>query len=342
MSGGTAAFEKRPDPLYKERRHSMDSMVRPQFFTLKNDRLELRLTNVGAAMTRLRFTAEDGRTSDLIAGLEKPEDYLHNVDFLGALVGRWANRIAPAEFIWDGETVRLAADADGIHLHGGPDTLSLALWETEAQDDTSIRFTILSPDGASGYPGNARFTVTYTLDGRRIIAELGAESDKKTPVNLTLHPYWNLEGAPVNVRGHILHLAAASYTLVDVEDLLTGRRYDCKNNTGRGFFKPRPLGDHPYDTNFVLSPSEEPYQACISSPASGLCLKISCTQPCMQLYTADGLSTVGRDGIFWPPHSAFCLEPQYMINAVNLPGETVPFAAPGKPYRERIVYELQG
>jgi len=263
---------------------------------------------------------KDGRRTDVVVGFETPEEYAANPRYLGAIVGRYANRIANAQFTLDGKTYRLAANNGRNHLHGGMTGFDKRVWRA-ARDAESLELRYLSPDGEEGYPGNLDVRVTYRLtDDDELIVEYVATTDRPTPVNLTQHSYFNLAGDD-DARGHMLQIDADAITAVDEQQIPTGVMAPVAG-TDFDFRTPMTIGARRggnYDHNFVLQGGVR-----VVEPKSGRTLDVHTTEPGMQLYTGY------RRGL--------CLETQHFPDSPNQPSFPSTILRPGTEYRSRTVF----
>ena len=263
---------------------------------------------------------KDGRRADVVLGFETPEEYAANPRYLGAIVGRYANRIANAQFTLDGKTYQLAANNGRNHLHGGITGFDKRVWRA-ACDAARLELRYVSPDGEEGYPGNLDVLVAYTLtDDNALVVEYFATTDKPTPVNLTQHTYFNLAGDD-DARGHMLQIDADAITAVDEQQIPTGVIAPVAG-TDFDFRKPMTIGARRggnYDHNFVLKGGVR-----VVEPKSGRTLDMHTTEPGMQLYT--GYSR------------GVCLETQHYPDSPNQPSFPSTILRPGTEYRSRTVF----
>jgi aldose 1-epimerase len=197
-----------------------------EMFTLTNKNgVEVRAISYGGIITSIKVPDRDGRMGDIVLGFDSIDGYLGEHPFFGAIIGRYGNRIAKAQFTLDGRTYQLAANNGPNHLHGGVKGFDKVLWRGEAASGgNSVTFSRTSPDGEEGYPGALSVRVTYTLtDANELVVEYHATTDKATPVNLTQHSYFNLTGdGSSDILGHELTLHADRYTPVDNTLIPTG------------------------------------------------------------------------------------------------------------------------
>lgn len=263
---------------------------------------------------------KDGRRADVVVGFGTPEEYAANPRYLGAIVGRYANRIAHARFSLDGHTYQLAANNGRNHLHGGVTGFDKRVWRA-ALGTNLLELRYRSPDGEEGYPGNLDVRVTYTLTERNeLIVEYFATTDKPTPVNLTQHSYFNLAG-DLDARGHQLQIDAEAMTPVDAQLIPTGAIVPVAG-TDFDFRKPMTIGARragQYDHNFVLRG-----RARVVEPKSGRTLDVQTTEPGMQLYTGY--------------QRGLCLETQHFPDSPNQSSFPSTILRPGTEYRSRTVF----
>ncbi|MFJ6544571.1 aldose epimerase family protein [Streptomyces sp. NPDC091385] len=304
-------------------------------WTLERGGTRVRVLSYGGIVQSVEVPDREGRPADVVLGFPSPADYLtHRGPYLGALVGRYANRIAGGRFPLDGRTYALARNNGPNSLHGGDEGFDRRVWDVEPVEH-GVRLSRVSPHGEEGFPGRLEVTATYTLDASgalRIAYE--AVTDAPTVVNLTNHSYWNLGGPGAgHAGGHELRLAASRYTPVDADLIpegapldVTGTRFDFRaaRKTGSG-----------YDHNFVLdkgvtAAAEEVAE--LHDPASGRTLTVSTTEPGIQLYTADHL------GAPFAPGEGVALETQHFPDSPNRPDFPSTRLDPGEVYRSETVY----
>ena len=194
--------------------------MEPIVYVLKNEFLEVHVGAWGATLQRMLVTGKDGRRRDVLLGLEHPEDYA-GVEYaatgayLGALVGRYANRIADGRFTLEGREYQLAVNNGRNHLHGGVRGFDKQLWSKTYFADNALVLRYVSPDGEEGYPGTLEVQVGFVLSGKELKITYQAWVDKPCPVNLTHHPYFNLCGGVGNVKSHVLRLYTDKYLQTD-------------------------------------------------------------------------------------------------------------------------------
>ncbi|MEU1401955.1 aldose epimerase family protein [Streptomyces sp. NPDC005728] len=274
-----------------------------------------------------------GRAANVVLGFPGLDGYVrHPEPYLGALVGRYANRIAGGSFSLDGRAYTLARNSGPNSLHGGERGFDKRVWEV-APLEHGLRLSRVSPHGEEGFPGRLDVTATYTLDASgalRIAYE--AVTDAPTVVNLTNHTYWNLSGSG-NAGGHELRLAASRYTPVDPDLIPDGAPADVSGS--RFDFRTARTAGSGYDHNFVLdkgvtgTPEEV---AELYDPASGRVLTVATTEPGLQLYTADHLADP------FAPGDGIALETQHFPDSPNRPDFPSTALRPGQVFRSETVY----
>ena len=321
------------------------------------DGVQLRVLDLGAVVQELWVPDREGRLANVVLGFGDVDGYVEAAgDFYGALVGRFANRIAGAELVLDGTTYRLSA-SDGPHtLHGGADGFHRRLWEVDSADDTSITLSLVSPDGDQGFPGNLHATVTYEVTGDEVRIGYTARTDATTVVSLTQHAHFNLAGeGSGSVEEHLIQVSAGRYTPVGPDLIPTGEHEDV---TGTPFDlrEPRAIGDrlregHPqlrrgrgYDHNLVLDPGAAP-AAVLEDPSSGRRLEVHTDRPGLQLYTCnfqDG-THYGTSGRSYRQGDGVALETQSFPDGphhVGEPGWPDPVLRPGEVFRTSTVWRF--
>lgn len=328
-------------------------------FTLRSaPGMEVRAMTYGAIITSLRVPDRDGRFDDVALGYENLDGYIkNNSPHFGAIVGRYANRIANASFTLDGKTYPLAANNGPNHLHGGNKGFDKVVWQAEDfrnNDRVGVVFRYTSPDGEEGYPGTLAARVTYTLtEGNELIVDYFATSDKATPVNLTQHTYFNLTGGRRDVLDHELTIDADRYTPVDPTLIPTGELASVAG-TPFDFKKPMRIGarigagdeqlrrGRGYDHNFVLNRKNGGlvHAARVREPMTGRVLDVSTTEPGMQFYSGNFLdgTITGKSGVVYLQRYGFCLETQHFPDSPNKPDFPSTILRPGQEYRSRTIF----
>ncbi|KAL3049831.1 hypothetical protein OYC64_011987 [Pagothenia borchgrevinki] len=312
-------------------------------WVLQSAQVRVEVLSLGAILRSVCCRGREGHMEDVVLGFDHLEGYLSDQRYLGATVGRVANRIARGHFVVEGKEYRLDINNGPNALHGGLRGFNKAIWLATAVEG-GVQLSLTSPDGDQGYPGEVQVSVSYTLQGETLTAEYQARSTKTTPINLTNHSYFNLAGqAAADIYDHQVSISAQSYLPVDDSSIPTGEIRRVKGTpfdlTTPVLIGPR-LKEVPgpgFDHNFCLSfPGDswtERGAARVFHPASGRVLEVSTSQPGVQFYTAnflDGLT--GKGGVMYRKHSSFCLETQNWPDAVNQAPFPSCLLCPGEDY----------
>ncbi len=328
-------------------------------FTLTNaNGVELRAIDYGGIVVSLRTPDRNGELGDIVLGYDDLDGYLKSSPYFGALVGRYANRIAKGRFALDGATYQLATNNGPNALHGGLKGFDKVLWRSEIRQDSSgvgVGFRYTSQDGEEGYPGTLSVEVTYMLTDRNELAiDYRATTDKATPINLSQHSYFNLGGdGSGEVLGHVVTIDADRFTPVDTTLIPTGELgsvagtpFDFRQGVTIGARIGEPdrqltiAGG--YDHNFVLNRGGPglAHAARVVEPKGGRTLDVATTEPGLQFYTGNFLdgSLTGKGGHVYRHRNGFCLETQHFPDSPNQPAFPSTILRPGAEYRSRTVY----
>src|SRR5712672_2063916 len=301
---------------------------------------EVVITNYGGAVVSLKVPDRNGKMADIVLGYDSVDGNVNDKSYFGAIVGRYGNRIAHAQFVLDGKTYTLAKNNGDNSLHGGIKGFNKALWKAKIlskEGGQYLELSYISKDGEEGFPGNLKVSVIYTwADTNALMIEFSATSDKPTVVNLTNHAYFNLAGqGSGDILGHLLTIEADKFTPVDAGLIPTGELRDVAG-TPFDFRKPTSIGARidqdddqlklggGYDHNFVLRISGEKREslaARVVETKSGRIMEVWTTEPGVQFYTGNFLDgkTAGKGGAAYPRRSAFCLETQHFPDSPNQP-----------------------
>lgn len=314
-------------------------------YTISGGRLRAAVTDLGATLVSLWV---DG--VDVVLGYDSAQEYVDNDGFLGAVVGRNANRIKGSSFLLNGETVRLTPNEGENNLHSGPDCWNTRLWTVEEVTGTAIRLCLDSPHGDQGFPGNATVTVTYSIENDALNIVYDAVSDQDTVFNLTNHAYFNLAGEnrPEKAMDQVLTVNAEFFNPDDARNIPTGEMRAVEG-TPFDFRTSKPLGQDinadyeplhlqgGYDHNFVISANP---CAVLSDPESGRTMTVYTDCPGVQVYTANFLEATGKGGVFYGKRSSVCLETQYAPDSVNHPEWPQPFVKARVPFHSETKFQF--
>jgi len=325
-------------------------------FTLTNPSgMEVRLTEYGGIILSIKVPDRHGAMANVVHGFPTLAAYVNDTDYVGAVVGRYANRIADGVFTLLGRRYELARNMGTSHLHGGVRGFNKVAWQGEVfQESDRVVATLRheSPGGEEGYPGALAVRVRYTLtDDDALECDMHATTDAPTHVNLTQHSYFNLSGSddPRGILDHVLSLNARRFLPVDARVVPTGELRDVKG-TPFDFTVLTPIGlridandeqlrlGSGYDHNWVVDRNgrargELVQAATLHDPTSGRTLELLTTQPGIQFYAGNALRSR-------PPRSALALEPQHFPDTPNHPEFPSTVLAPGEEYHEQIVYRF--
>lgn len=318
-------------------------------FLLKNESNQVYVTNYGA--TLLSWLVIDGHNNlqDIVLGYDTIEDYARYDGYLGACLGRVANRIAEGRFVLNGQEYKVPVNNGPNSLHGGVQGFSYKTFGYDMIDDSCVRFSLVSPDGDQGYPGTLHVSITYRLENDTLSIHYQAQSDAETLVNLSNHAYFNLDGAST-IGEHCLRIAAEKFAPVDENGLVS------KELKGLGeamdFSSEKPIRealgsndsdiaiakglDHPY----VFASKKDPVT--LYSPKSGLELVLNTSYPLAQIYTANYLDgRCGKHGVQMEAQSAICLEAQYMPDDIHRDPHSKTILRKGEMYDEWTSFTIR-
>jgi aldose 1-epimerase len=302
---------------------------------LTDGQIEVRVTAYGAHLVSVQAPDRAGKLADVVLGYDTLDTYLIRPNpFIGAIVGRYGNRIAKGKFTLDGKTYQIPLNDGPNALHGGPKGFDQYVWQSK-EVPGGVEFTFVSPDGDMGFPGALTATVRYTLKGTTLHIEYTATTDKATVVNLTNHAYFNLHGDDAgNILDQKIEINADRYTPVNATLIPTGELAPVAG-TPLDFRKAEVIGARidadfaqlkiagGYDHNWVLNgkPGTLHLAAKVTDPASGRTLTVETTEPGVQFYSGNFLdgSFTGRHGVKYEKRTGFCLETQHFPDSPNHP-----------------------
>jgi Galactose mutarotase and related enzymes len=324
--------------------------------TLVASSVEIRVITYGAILTAVRVPDRWGKSDDIVLGHDSLESYVLHSPYFGAVVGRYGNRIAGARFSIDGRSYSLSQNDGSNCLHGGMAGFDKAVWTIADASEKSVRLTHVSADGDQGFPGTMVAAVTYTLTGHgELLVEYEAVADAATVVNLTQHSYWNLAGAGYrDILDHELTLRASRFTPTDAHMIPTGE-LRAVSGTPFDFRTPATIGSrihemdeqlrngHGYDHNFVLDAEASASEAALLREAvSGRSLRVTTTEPGVQLYTGNRLdgTITGKRGVRYGAHAGVCLETQHFPDSPNRPQFPSTLLMADERYSSRTVFSF--
>jgi aldose 1-epimerase len=315
-------------------------------YTLRNKHgVEVSITNYGGTITSIIAPDRNGVFGDVVLGYDTVDDYVRNPRYFGALIGRYANRIASGKFRLNGIEYQLAQNNGANHLHGGTIGFDKRVWRAN-ETSSGVHLEYFSPDGEENYPGNLNVAVDYSLnDENELRIDYYATPDKDTIVNLTNHSYFNLGGEDHGtILDHELTLRAGSFTPVS-EDLIPTGEIRSVDGTRMDFRIGRVIGDGGYDHNFVLDDwthGSIRSVARLREPSSGRVMEVLTTQPGIQFYSGNFLdgSVIGKGGVGYLKYAALCLETQHFPDSPNQPKFPSTVLRAGESYNESTIYKF--
>jgi aldose 1-epimerase len=329
-------------------------------YTLTNaNGVEIDTMNYGGIILSIRVPDRKGKFADIVLGHEDLDGYIPNPPYIGAVVGRYANRIANGSFTLDGKTYTLPKNNGPNTLHGGIDkTFNKVVWDGEPlKGKSGVTYTYLSKDGDDGFPGNMKVSVTYTLtDANELVIDYEATTDKTTVLNLSQHSYFNLAGEGTgDILNHEIMINADRFTPVDKNLIPTGELRPVKG-TPLDFTTSTRVGAriddsydqialaHGYDHNWVINRKGDglTLAARVYEPTSGRVMEVSTTQPGIQFYTGNFLdgTVTGKQGHVYKRRFALCLETQHFPDSPNHPDFPTTTLKPGETFKSKTVFKF--
>ena len=323
-------------------------------YWLSDGVISVGILNLGGTIQSVLVPDRSGKMVDVALGYDDVHSYEVQDKFIGALIGRFGNRIARGKFSLDGKDYTLRTNDGRNHLHGGQG-FDKRLWNVQTDGD-SLVLTLTSPDGDEGYPGTLQVCVRYTVANRALIIDYQAQTDAPTLCNLTNHVYWNLSGHDAGTVGdQKITLNADYFTPVDNEAIplgtlapVTGTALDLRTPTAIGAHWDDPeeqlqnVGG--YDHNFALrgsigflSPTAE-----VTSPATGITMQVETTLPGVQFYTGNALegAPTGKNGAVYGRRTGFCLETQFYPDNIHHPDWPQAILRPGALWKHQTIYRF--
>jgi aldose 1-epimerase len=318
--------------------------------TIEGGGLTAKIINWGAVVQDLRLT---GHADPLVLGFEDFRFYPVHSPHFGAMVGRFANRIAHGRFTIDGKAYQTDMNFLGKHtLHGGAGGIGRQLWTLQEAGPDFVTLTCRARDGEMGFPGNLDISCTYrVIPSGRLVMELSAVTDAPTLCNIAHHSYFNLDdGGRSDVLGHSVQIEAGTYLPVDRELIPTGDIASVEG-TEFDFRTARPIRNAdgalhiPYDLNYCLSNARGPLRraATVRGARSAVEMEVWTTEPGLQFYDGVGVArdVPGLEGIIYGAHGGLCLEPQIWPDAPNWPNFPQALLTPDTPYAQMTEYRFR-
>lgn len=323
-------------------------------FIRNKNHVEIAITNYGARIVALIVPDKNQNPVDVVVGFDSLNGYLNSTEtYHGAIVGRYANRIAGGKFSLNGKNYQLSINNPPNHLHGGPHGFNNQVWKVEEVKENTVRLSYLS-DGEENYPGNVTVCIIYTLtDANELIINYEAVTDQATVFNITAHPFFNLNGqGSGTIENHLLQVNADRYTPVDKSLIPLG--IFPVEKTPFDFRTAKTIGQDinekneqleygaGYDHNFVLNKSGLRSVARATGEKSGISMEVITDQPGMQLYSGNYMKSENKIkyGLMDKFREAFCLETQHFPDSPNHPEFPTTILNPGEVFQSTTIYKF--
>ncbi len=325
--------------------------------SLKNETLTCEIITYGAAVRRLTVPDGEGEPVDVVLGFDTLEEYENSDCCFGAIVGPVANRIGGAAYLLNGQRRKMTANDGKNCLHSGAAGLHRRVWEVLERAEDSVSLICTHPNGLGGIPGDIRIAVGYSLQGRSLVVEYWAMSDRDTLLNLTNHSYFNLDGhdsGPIN--DHRVLLVSHSYTPTDAHSIPTGE-IRALAGTDMSLTKFTRLGDRMdsdfeqiknaggFDHSFLIDPNDQGMgfrPAATVKGARGLTMTVYTDRPCVQFYTGNYIpeGLPGKDGAVYHRRQGLCFETQAFVDAPNHQSFPPITLRAGKAWQSRTAFRF--
>ena len=326
-------------------------------YTLNSGNISCDILTYGGALRSLTVPDKNGNAVDILLGFDSVEDYLKQDGYIGALVGRYANRIGGSSFELNGKMYTMYSNDGRNHLHGGENGFDKQVWKVDNATENMLALSLFSPDGQEGYPGNLSVRVTYTLNSDALVIDYRAQSDADTVCNLTNHAYFNLSGHNSGTTENVLiQINADFYTPADKELIPTGEIAPVENTPMdlRNLLKTGEYADSDfcqleyaggYDHNWCINgpAGELRFAALAKAEDTGIVMKTYTTQPGMQFYGGNFIADLpkGKNGADYVKRSGFCFETQNYPDAPNRSNFPSAVLKAGEIYSHRTVYKFE-
>lgn len=355
LAMATVAEAKTSTQIIRKTWGRLNDGTQVELYTLANRNIEVAITTYGGIIVSLRVPDRNGNIDDIVLGYDSLDQYVSNNPYFGAIVGRYANRIAHGSFVLEGKTYSLPKNDGDNSLHGGTRGFDKVVWSAKPIND-GIELSYISRDGEQGYPGTLTVTVRYTLDDHELKIEYSAATNKPTVVNLTNHSYFNVAGqGKSTILQHQLKIDASRFTPVDSSLIPTGELRSVEG-TPFDFRAPTAIGQRidandgqlhngkGYDHNWVLDKSsgERSEAAELYDPGTGRVLRVLTSEPGIQFYSGNFLdgSIVGKHGRAYERRSGLCLETQHFPDSPNHADFPSTELTPKKRYHSVTIFEF--
>ncbi|MDD4369462.1 MAG: galactose mutarotase [Anaerostipes sp.] len=318
---------------------------------MKNDFLTVQFTNLGCHILSILMPDCYGVKEDIVLGYECIEDYYGDINHMGGVIGRVANRISGGRFTLNGREYPLEVNNGPNCLHGGNDGFDSRIYDYEVEGNKVI-FTYVSKDMEQGFPGNLTVKISYELKEKSILMKCYGVCDQDTLINLTNHSYFNLAGnRKEKIYNHKLQVKANQIAMIDEMGCTTGEFMDV-DGTPFDFREFHTVGERiheehqqlkfgsGYDIPYILS--DEKNQITLIHPESGREMIISTSLPVTQVYSSNflGGEPRGKEGVCYGSGDAICLETQYLPDSVHIEDEPKAILRKGEEYVSSTEYKF--
>lgn len=324
-------------------------------YTMKNQNgMEIAVSDYGAVLVKVLVPDRDGNQQDVVLGYDEAGGYESDDFYLGATLGRVANRIGGGQFELNGKSYSLTRNSDQNTLHGGRDFYNKRMWKVEVADNSHVTLLLHSPDGDQGFPGAVDIRVTYSLtEENEVKIHYHAVPQEDTLLNLTNHSYFNLSGhASGSAMEQEVTICADAYTRADEQSITTGEIVSVEG-TPMDFRKEKAIGaeieaDYEalkfgggYDQNWVINGAGYRQAASMYSKETGIGMKVYTDLPGMQFYTGNFITRVnGKGGAVYQKRHGVCFETQYFPDAVHKENFEGPVVRAGVVYDTTTAYQF--
>lgn len=321
-------------------------------FTLRNaEGVEAQILNKGLILHELNIPVERGKRN-CVLGLDhidqyNSEAYFKKYPYLGAFIGRYANRISNAEFELNGKHFQLYKNNGAHCLHGGHMGFDVKYWTIKQDSESKLRATYLSQNGEEGFPGDLNVTVTFSVEGLGLIIDVEATCNTDTPINLTYHPYFNLDESHGNIKNHKLMLNANRF-LEQYENLCpTGSILNVSEHSEKDFTSQQSLStcvrSGGIDTSYIIDKEDNSLGLAgkLTSSKGDLTLSVYTTAPIVHIYSGQSLPEIVKDNGHILPYSGFCLECQAYTDGISHKHFPSTVLRKGEMYRQKTVYQFE-
>lgn len=323
------------------------------FISMKNDQLEVVVTNLGCTILKVLMEDKNGNIDDVVLSYDDILNKGQTGTYFGALVGRVANRIKRGKFTLNDHEYTLAVNNGPNHLHGGLKGFSYQVFDYEIKDENTIEFTYFSKDMEEGYPGNMNLKSIYTLENDKLTIRYLAECDQDTLINITNHSYFNLSGVKENIYHHKLEMQADRFACIDSNGLPTGEIRNVENTpfdfTKGAMIKERIDLDYDQiqagsgiDHPFIFKEDVKENQVILTHEESGRKLTVSTTLPGTQIYCGNFLNhDPGKYGQHYCRRAGICIETQNLPDAIHIEENPSTILKKGQVYDETTSYQFE-